>query len=251
MSRQMSRPMVRVLAAIIALAAAVLIAMAAVVAWVGVAGATGWADDYRIDVDGLVELDYAPHWNVVSGGEVCDPVRTTRFRSDCYGFVVTRGEFRVVDGTAVQGDIRPVRAELAGSVVFDPPGGWHPLAVAIVVADCLALLVGAFALLCLWRVLRATARGEPFAATSSRWLRRMGLVLVAWELAEPAYWLFFSPAALDYYSAYWGPVPAIQFGSMEPGGPSLGVIAVGLLLIVLATVFRQGTDLTDDQRMTV
>jgi hypothetical protein len=39
--------------------------------------------------------------------------------------------------------------------------------------------------------------------------------------------------------------------SMEPGGPSWTVISFGLLLVLLAELFRHGADLAEEQKLTV
>lgn len=242
---------VRVLSAITLLATAAVTLLALIIAGVGVAGAAGWADDYRLSTPGPVGVGYQPTWGVTSGGEVCDPVRITDYTAGCYGFVMFQGGQKVVDDEVVQGEMHPQAASLVGDLALDPEGEWNPLAVTIVIADVVRLLVVAFALFCLWRLLRTTSRGEPFTTRSVAWLSRMGAVLVAWEFVEPLYWLVASPKALDWAMASYGPGPHIELASMEPGGPSLDVIAIGLLLLVLAQVFRRGVVLADEQRMTV
>lgn len=64
-------------------------------------------------------------------------------------------------------------------------------------------------------------------------------------------WLFLSPKAHDYHEVTFGPGQHLELGSMEPGGPSITVIAFGLLLLLLAELFRHGADLAEEQELTV
>ena len=84
-----------------------------------------------------------------------------------------------------------------------------------------------------------------------RRLRVIGWTMVAWEFVEPFLWLFFSPKANDYSAAVIGPGPSLSLGSMEPGGPSWVVVSFGLLLVLLAELFRYGAELAEEQKLTV
>ena len=75
--------------------------------------------------------------------------------------------------------------------------------------------------------------------------------IVGWEFLEPLLWLFVSPKANDYSVITIGPAPHLSLSSMEPGGPSWTVITFGLLLVLLAELFRHGADLAEEQRLTV
>ena len=229
---------------------------ALVTAGVGVAGLTGWSDSFvqRVDLTGglgLVTVDVAPTWEGVSGAEICRSVDIVDYPTDCLAFVLNDGVTPVVDGVARQGDVVPRSVSLSGPITLDAAPGWNPLIASLLAMDVLALLVVTVALFQLWRLLRTAARGEPFTGEAVRRLRTMGALLLGWELVEPVLWLFLSPKAWDYSEAGYGPTGWLQLGSMEPGGPSLTVMAFGALLLLLAQVFRRGAELADEQRLTV
>jgi hypothetical protein len=232
--------------------------VAVVVAGVGVAGLAGWSDSFvkRIDLvpgTDLVTVDVAPTWEVLSGGAVCQRFDLRDRPDDCYGLMFRQGELDVEGGVARQGEVRAVEAQLRGPLTLDADPGWNPLIASLFLMTVLSLLVLALVLHQLWRMLRAAASGEPFTDQVVRRLRVMGGVLVGWELVEPVLWLFLSPKAWEYGATSYGPGPTadLQLGSMEPGGPQLTVIAFGLLLLLLAQVFRRGVELADEQKLTV
>ena len=224
-------------------------------AGVGVAGLAGWSDSFvqRFELVpglGVVTIDVAPTWEGTSGGEVCREVDIDDYPTDCYGFVLNQGENVVADGVAQQGDVVPLSADLAGPITFDAAPGWNPLIASLFVMDVLSLLVVALTLFQLWRLVHAAAQGEPFTDHAVRRLRTMGALLLGWELLEPVLWLFLSPKAWEYGATNYGPA-WLELGSMEPGGPDLTVMAFGALLLLLAQVFRRGTELADEQKLTV
>jgi hypothetical protein len=231
---------------------------ATVVAGVGVAGLAGWSDGFvkrvaLVPGTDLVTVDVAPTWEVVGGGQVCQRFDLRDRPTDCYGLMFRGADPEVVGGVARQGEVRAVQASLRGPLTLDAEPGWNPLIASLFLMTVLSLLVLALVLNQLWRLLRAAAAGEPFTDQVVRRLRVMGGVLVGWELAEPVLWLFLSPKAWEYGATSYGPgaTADLQLGSMEPGGPQLTVIAFGLLLVLLAQVFRRGVELADEQRLTV
>lgn len=229
--------------------------LAAIGAGAGASAALGWTDSYQqrislIPGTDLLEVDVAPTWEIEGGGPICEPVRVSDYDPDCYGFVLAKGEQRLDGDTVVPGDVRAVKAEFSGQLVLDADDGWEPLLVSIMVMRAIGILVIAFVLYQLWRILRSAAGGEPFAEGLVRRLRWMGGVLVGWEITEPVAWLFLSPKAFDFHGTSYGPVP-FGLGPMEPGGPSVVVIVFGLLLVLLASVFKYGAHLADEQRLTV
>ena len=231
---------------------------AVVTAGVGVAGLTGWSDSFvqRVDVSaglGLVVLDVAPTWEAGGVREICAEIDIDDYPTECLAFVLSdhAGGAGSVDGVARQGDVVPQSIELSGPLVLDAAPGWNALLASLFLMQVLALLVVAVTLFQLWRLLRTAARGEPFTGEAVRRLRTMGALLLGWELAEPVLWLFLSPKAWDYGESGYGPTGWLQLGSMEPGGPSLTVMAFGALLLLLAQVFRGGAEIADEQRLTV
>jgi hypothetical protein len=227
---------------------------ALLVATFGIIGLAGWGDyTYRLlDVPYLpLHLEFQPSWEVVQDGEVCDRVNLRDPATDCYNIVLRHGELRMDGPVLLQGDVQPVNAELSGPLFLDAEPGWNPLMASLYGMQVLALLVLAFLLAQLWLMLRAASRGHEFTGHMVRRLRVIGWTMVGWEFLEPFLWLFLSPKANDYASTLIGPSPYLELGPMEPGGPSLTVIAFGLLLVLLAELFRHGTDLAEEQKLTV
>jgi len=231
------------------------IVLAVLVATYGVIGLAGWGDyRYRIDVPapGLsLHLAFQPSWDVVQYGEVCDQVDLRDPATGCYNIVLYKGEQELVGHVWQQGDVRPVDASLSGRLFLDAKPGWNSLMASLYGMNVLALLVLAYLLAQLWLLLRSASRGQAFTGPMVRRLRLIGWTMVGWEFIEPFLWLFFSPKANDYSTAVIGSGPQISLGSMEPGGPNWTVIAFGLLLILLADLFRHGSDLAEEQRLTV
>ena len=239
--------------ALVALVGATL--YAALVATFGIIGLTGWGDyRYRIEapVPGLsVHLGFQPSWGVMQYGEVCDQVNLRDAATGCYNIVLHQGEQNLDDHVWRQGDVRPVDAALSGRLFLDAEPGWNPLMASLYGMQVLALLVLAFLLAQLWLMLRAASRDQGLTRTMVSRLRIIGWTMVGWEFVEPFLWLYFSPKANDYAAAVIGPWPHLDMGAMEPGGPSGTVIAFGLLLLLLAELFRHGADLAEEQRLTV
>jgi len=149
----------------------------------------------------------------------------------------------------LQGDVRPVNAELSGRLFLDAEPGWNPLMASLYGMQVLAMLVLAFLLAQLWLMLRVASRGHEFTGDMVRRLRVIGWTMVGWEFIEPFLWLFLSPKANDYSLAVIGPWH-LFLGSMEPGA-SWTLIAFGLLLVLFAELFRHGPDLAEEQKLTV
>jgi hypothetical protein len=239
----------------------------ALVAWVGTAlvallvatfgaiGLTGW-DDYRyrveVPVPGLsLDLGFQPSWGVSQAGEVCGQVHLRDPATGCYNIVLHQGSQHLDGGVWLQGDVRPVDAALSGRLFLDAEPGWNSLMASLYGMQVLALLVLAFLLAQLWLLLRAASCGQRFSGLMVRRLRIIAWTIVGWEFVEPLLWLFFSPKANDYAAVVIGPGPLLSLGSMEPGGPSWTVVAFGLLLVLLAELFRHGADLAEEQELTV
>lgn len=240
-------------AALVAWVGTVLVAV--LVASFGVVGLAGWGDyRYRLEVPvpGLsVDLGFQPSWAVEQYGEVCDEVDLGAPATGCYSLVLQEEGEEQSGRVLTQGQVRPVDAVLAGRLFLDAEPGWSPLMASLYGMQVLALLVLAFLLAQLWLLLRSAARGQTFTDPMVRRVRLIGWTIVGWEFAEPLLWLFFSPKANDYSAIVAGPGPYLDLGSMEPGGPNWVVIAFGLLLVLLAELFRHGADLAEEQRLTV
>lgn len=231
------------------------IALAVLVAIFGVVGLAGW-DDYRYRVEAPVpgmslHLGFQPSWGVVQYGEVCDQVNLRDPATGCYNIVLHQGNQHLAGDVWTQGDVRPVEAALSGRLFLDADPGWNALMASLYGMQVLALLVLAFLLYQLWLLLRAASRGQSFTGQMVGRLRIIGWTMVGWEFMEPFLWLFFSPKANDYSAAVIGPGPDLSLASMEPGGPDWTVIAFGLLLVLLAELFRHGSELAEEQKLTV
>lgn len=228
---------------------------ALVVATFGIIGLTGWGDYiYRADASlpGLsLHLGFQPSWQVTQQGDVCDQVNVNDPARGCYNIVLHQGD-PLTDGPVwLQSDVRPVSAQLSGRLLLDAEPGWNPLMASLYGMQVLTMLVVAFLLAQLWLMLRAASRGREFTRDMVRRLRVIGWTMVGWEFVEPFLWLFLSPKANDYSYTVIGPWPHLHLGSMEPGGPAWSLVAFGLLLVLLAELFRHGADLADEQRLTV
>ncbi len=229
--------------------------VALLVAILGVIGLSGWGDYHyqvKAPVPGLsIRLGFQPSWGVSQGADVCDQVNLRDPAPGCYNFVLTQGDQRQDGDVVLQGDVRPVAASLSGRLLLDAEPGWNSLMASLYLMQVLALLVLAFLLSRLWLLLRAAASGEGFSDPMVRHLRLIAWTIVGWEFLEPLLWLFLSPKANGYSEIVIGPFPALTLGSMEPGGPSWTVVAFGLLLALLAELFRHGADLAEEQKLTV
>jgi hypothetical protein len=238
--------------ALVAWVATALVAL--LVATFGAIGLAGWGDyRYRVDVPvpGLsLHLAFQPSWGVSQAGDVCDPVRLSGAAKHCYDIVLFQGEPREAGDVLLQGDVRPDYASLSGRLFLDAQPGWNALMASLYGMQVLALLVLAFLLAQLWLLLRAASGGQGFSGPMVRRLRIIAWTMVGWEFLEPLLWLFLSPKAHDYDAVMTGAMP-LDLGSMEPGGPSWTVVSFGLLLVLLAELFRHGADLAEEQKLTV
>ncbi|MCX6395562.1 MAG: DUF2975 domain-containing protein [Propionibacteriales bacterium] len=229
---------------------------ALLVATFGVVGLAGWGD-YRYQVEvpvpGLsLDLGFQPSWDVQQTGEVCKELDVNDPATACHNLVLAQEDgLQQQAGVFQQGDVQPVEARLSGPLLLDAEPGWNSLMASLYGMQVLALMVLAFLLFRLWLLLRSAARGVAFSSQMVRSLHVIGWTILGWEFLEPFLWLFFSPKANDYSEIAFGPAPPIVLGSMEPGGPSWTLIAFGLLLVLLAELFRHGADLTEEQQLTV
>ena len=229
--------------------------VALLVAVFGVIGLTGWGD-YRYQVDvpvpGLsLHLNFQPSWQVGQAADVCDRINLYAPASDCYNIALKQGDPQMDGHVMLQSDVRAVDATLYGRLFLDAAPGWNSLMASLYGMQVLSLLVLAFLLAQLWLLLRTASYDEPFSVPMVRRLRIIGWTIVGWEFVEPFLWLFFSPKANGYSETTVGAAPHLALTSMQPGGPSWTVVSFGLLLLLLAELFRHGTDLAEEQKLTV
>jgi hypothetical protein len=113
----------------------------------------------------------------------------------------------------------------------------------------LLILVGWLAL-ALWVInqlrgfFRTLRDRKPFVPTNALRLRRIAWALIFFELARAAIMFFENYYAMTHFS-----VAGLAFDAR----PELNVFAIvdGLIILVIAEVFREGTRLADEQSLTI
>lgn len=200
----------------------------------------------------LLDLTYQPSWEVAAYIDVCPRIDLDVDPSelDCEYVQFHDLEEHMGGHVETPGDVRAVGVSFEGRMYFDAGPGWNPLIASLYGMTVLSLLIAAFLLAQLWLLLRAASQGDPFTDRVVRRLRIIGATLIAWEVAEPILWLFLSPKAWDYGLTTMSDVHGLELGSMEPG-MELTPIAFGILLLLLAEVFKRGVRLEHEQRLTV
>ncbi len=86
--------------------------------------------------------------------------------------------------------------------------------------------------------------GEPFVRANAERIHLIGLVIILMEVAKVIILALFSAFVRDNFS-----VEGFTLG-ITPR-PDLGVILVGLVVLVIAAVFRQSIELREEQELTV
>jgi hypothetical protein len=245
------------IAAWIAFSAAVCTTLAALVLTsVAISGLSGRTElSHQINLipgTDLVELSYQPSWEVGAYADVCPriDIYVDPTNLDCEYIHFRHLEERLDGNVVIPDDVRAVGVLFEGRMYFEADPGWNPLIASLYAMTVLSLLIIAFLLTQLWLLLRAASQGDPFTDKVVRRLRIIGATLIAWEFVEPFLWLFLSPKAWDYGLTTRSDVNSLELGSMEPG-MGLTPIAFGILLLLLAEVFRRGVRLEHEQRLTV
>ena len=93
-------------------------------------------------------------------------------------------------------------------------------------------------------VLRTLREGQPFVPANATRIRWIALAVIAFELTRSAVALFDTYYAMTHFSA-----EGLQF-KMWPD-LNIGAILNGLIILVIAEVFRAGTRLDEEQSLTV
>ncbi len=107
-----------------------------------------------------------------------------------------------------------------------------------------ATLVALWAVWNLRQVVKTTLAGEPFAPANSRRLRRISLVILGMTLVAPFIEYQFGRYLLEQLTIEGLSLsPALRF--------SKDAFLVGLLFLVLASIFRHGTGLEEEKALTV
>ena len=135
-------------------------------------------------------------------------------------------------------EIHDVRASLR----FPP---WKGTFFSATVAFVICLLILALWVLGQLRAVFRTLRdGRPFVPANATRIRRIGWAVILGELARSAFVFFENYYAMTHFSA-----DGLRFDAR----PDLNVFAIvnGLIILVIAEVFRAGTRLDEEQSLTV
>lgn len=108
----------------------------------------------------------------------------------------------------------------------------------------LVIAVGLWLTTELQRVLRTVRDGKPFASSNARRVRRIAWVLIAGEFVR---------ATIVYLENSYAATHFTAEGLRFTARPDFSVAAIieGLIILVIAEVFRAGTRLDEDQSLTV
>jgi hypothetical protein len=243
-------------------AALVAAAMTVLTAVVGVQ-ALGGERTYPVDLE-LGPLHYRDGLSVqvVTASPVCQEfdirnLLPNEYPGDgtfCHKLVQTGGDDNVRGGVVAQDtDIWPTEVVMAGEVRLTTTAGWNPWVAAQVVKKVIIGGVITVWLVLLWRLLAAAAAGNAFSTRTVRYLRAMGWLTIAAAVLTPALDHFTGIHVVQslYFSQY-GP-PSLEPVGTEgyPGGVDLVQVALGVLVLLVAKVFRHGEAIEDERRLTV
>lgn len=132
--------------------------------------------------------------------------------------------------------------QLRGALRFAPVKGPLYFANAAIVLGLLVFMLWILAQLRgLFRTLRD---GRPFVAANATRLRRIGWAVIVAELARTAVIFFENYYAMTHFSA-----AGVTF--QAHARVDFSVIFDGLVILVIAEVFREGTRLADEQSLTI
>jgi hypothetical protein len=130
-----------------------------------------------------------------------------------------------------------------GSLIFPSPAS-APLITPALIAGVIMLGVALWALGQLRAVFRTVRDGRPFVQANAIRIRRIGFVVIIGELARAAVVFTLNSYAMTHFSA-----TGLQFDAP----PDLHVFTIvhGLIILAIAQVFRAGTQLYEDQSLTI
>ena len=137
-------------------------------------------------------------------------------------------------------EIRDARG--SGTLQFPPPSGIVLATTAVLAA--LALAVGLWVLVQLRAVFRTLRDGHPFVAANAMRIRWIGYAVIGGELVRSLVLFGGNAYAKAHFAA-----GAVRFDAW----PRIDVFAIihGLIILVLAEVFRAGARLDEDQSLTI
>ncbi|HUP40196.1 MAG TPA: DUF2975 domain-containing protein [Vicinamibacterales bacterium] len=130
-----------------------------------------------------------------------------------------------------------------GSLKFRPPKG-NLVVPAVLLGVTVMLGIVLWGLSQLKAVFRTLRDGQPFVAANAIRIRSVALIVIFGELARTALMFAANLYATTHFSA-----SGLQFDAQ----PDLNFLAIihGLIILVIAEVFRTGTQLDEDQSLTI
>lgn len=164
------------------------------------------------------------------------------FQAYAVDFIIDQGELTMPDVTDPLARVRGLRVGMVGEVAVDFDEGWSSwLAWHGVDTALVGLSIGSVAWWLL-RIVRSAAGGEPLSTLNAARLRWIGWVALVTPLARTAVDLY-SPSIIDGLSA-----TALFRGVW---GLPLYEVATGLVLLVLARIWRQAAEIRAEHALTV
>ena len=129
-----------------------------------------------------------------------------------------------------------------GTLRFPPPSGMVLTTTAVLAA--LGLAIGLWVLGQLRAVFRTLREGRPFVTANAIRIRWVGYAVILWELVQSLVLFGGNTYAKTHFAA-----DALRFDAW----PSIDVFAIthGLIILVIAEVFRAGARLDEDQSLTI
>jgi hypothetical protein len=132
--------------------------------------------------------------------------------------------------------------EARGSLRFSPRSSKFVAGVALLLIGILSLVL--WTLVQLRAIFRALRAGQPFVPANAIRIRRVACAVIAGEIARA----LLVYAAMRYAAAHFS-IQGLRFEAR----PDINVIAIvcGLIILVIAEVFREGTRLDEEQSLTI
>ncbi|SDS49805.1 Protein of unknown function [Paraoerskovia marina] len=192
---------------------------------------------------------------VAAGGDVCQVARVDSIDGtpDCNNFFLSADSETDVDGAVRRqaADVHPVTVRLTGEVQLASSGGWSNFVAAQLVKKVL-VGVGVVAWLAMvWRLLAAAAAGTAFSPRTVRLLRGLGWLTIAGAALAPLLSHYTSIVQTGYGAQSFGEEMMLAPWDGASTGVDFVQIALGVLVLLVAEVFRHGADIENEQRLTV
>jgi Protein of unknown function (DUF2975) len=180
----------------------------------------------------MLGLASVPLFTDLSNTEMSNPV----------SFSMKTGALRLAAPapSIAKADIRDAHG--SGTLRFPPPSGMVLTTTALLVV--LGLAIGLWVLVQLRAVFRTLRDGRPFVAANARRIRWIGYAVILGEVVRSLVLFGGNAYARTHFAA-----DALRFDAW----PSIDVFAIihGLIILVVAEVFRAGARLDEDQSLTI